>query len=1321
MGNKTERKNAHKNGMYHHLLQGMMDGFIFVDMVGNIVETNKSYQDMLGYSEEELSHLTYKDLTPEKWHSIEQNIVEKQILPNGYSEIYEKEYRRKDGTIFPVELRAFLFKNDKDENEGMWAIVRDITRRDESESIINKHNNYIKALLDVSKNITSHLDLNLVLQDIVESAVKYFGLDSGAIYLMNGENLYLGATTPPLPNEFPELFRSAKVADHPHILKSLLSGKPVTVNDTKTEPLTSAEKSIIEARDFRSLLYIPLEGKENNIGVLIVGTVAKMHTFENMEVELVLSIARYAAQAIINAELHKDLKAELFERKQTETALKNNEKRLQTIIETEPECVKIVAPDGELLDMNRAGITMLEASSLESVQKHKLINFILPEYRPAFMDLHERVMTGESGTLEFEVEGLNGTRRWLETHAAPILDSQGKPVSLLGVTRDITERKNVEKALAISEEKMRSIFRVAPTGIGVVNNRILIEVNLQVCAMTGYAREELIGKNSRILYPTDEEYEFVGKVKYEQIAEKGSGIVETRWLKKDGSIINIILASTPITGNDLSKGVIFTALDITERKLVERTLVRLLRAVEASGEVIFMTDPEGIITFINPEFTRLYGFDKNEVVGKSTPRILKSGIMNDFDYQSFWQAILTKQTVKGELVNRTKDGRLINIEGTTNPIFDEHGNLTGFLAIQRDVTERKLAEKKLHQLAQVSAASTDYLVIIGPDFRYRFANEVYLSARQLRPEDIIGHHMVDIVGKEKFEELGRPQVEAALRGELVESLETTDLGRDELHYLHVHVAPYREADGTITGVAMSGRNITEIKQAENALQESEKKFKDIVEWSPIGIYQSTPDGDFITANISLASMLGYRSVDELIKKNIKDCYFSYGEREKLITDYDKGVTGSVTNLEVYWKKQDGKPISILLSAHAIRDDEGKTKYYEGFVLDITERKSLEVQLLRNQRMESLGTLAGGIAHDLNNVLSPILLAIDILKSHSHDEKSLKVLSTLETNAIRGRDIIKQVLTFARGSKLGTLNILHPKHIIKEMVNIIHETFPKDIQIVSEISKDLWLTNADATQLNQVLMNLCVNARDAMPNGGTIEITAKNFNADRQFVQMQLQAHEGEYIVITVRDTGEGIPLNIIDKIFDPFFTTKEIGKGTGLGLSTTHTIIKEHGGFINVKSEMGKGSTFNIYLPAVKEAQAHPEQYQKIIRPPGKGEGILIVDDEISVLDVLKETLELYGYNVFIAKDGIEGMAIYAQNKARIDIALLDLVMPVMNGAELFLALRKFNPHIPIITMSGDKLYPTEFSTHLQGVNAHIQKPYTSELLLTTLRKVLDK
>ncbi|MBI5475665.1 MAG: PAS domain S-box protein [Ignavibacteriales bacterium] len=1595
MGNKTEQKSAHKNGMYHHLLQGMMDGFAFVDMEGNIVESNKSFQDMLGYSGDELSRLTYKDITPEKWHLAESKIIREQIILRGYSDVYEKEYRKKDGTIFPVELRTFLSKNDDNENEGMWAIVRDITerkraeetlhlselryrttidsindaihvvddnlriilinqtfqkwiiklglknfeigqsifelfpflsekirqqyqqvfetgeilitedinqigdqqistetrkipiieankvtrvitivrditerklaeinlrdtkselnaivdntpfvmllvtgdrkirkvnnaalkfiesteneiinsrvgsslrclnsfdtpegcgfgpscqtcptrlsvldtfqngvnhrdvqtdlvfdnngkpekislnistslvnvsqermvlvcieditekkrtheiiaqqfatlhgiiesgsspifsidknycytsfnqahknimkilygadieigkslleyqtvdedriaakanidlalkgesftreafsgdieltrlyfevnhnpikdsdgnivgvavivnditQRKQSESIINKQNSYLKALLDVSKNITSHLELNLVLQEIVQSAAKYFSLDSGAIYLIKGENLYLGATTPPLPSDFPEAYRSANIADHPHILKSFITGKPVILYDTKTETLTPAEKSIVDARNLRSVLYIPLEGKGNNIGVLILGTVGVKRDFVDLEIELYNGIARYASQAILNAELHKKLEVELFEKKQTEIALINNEKRLQTIIETEPECVKIVAPDGELLDMNRAGIKMLEASSLESVQKHKLINFILPEYRPAFINLHKRVISGESGILEFEVEGLNGTRRWLETHAAPILDSQGKPISLLGVTRDITERKNAEKALLISEEKMRSIFRVAPTGIGVVSNRILMEINPQVCAMTGYSREELIGKNARILYPNEEEYEFVGKIKYEQIAEKGSGIVETRWSKKDGTIINIILASTPIIADDLSKGVIFTALDITERKLVDQTLMQLRSAVETSGEVIIMTDRDGIITYINPEFTRLYGYQKNEVIGKVTPRILKSGTMDSSAYQSFWQTILAKQTVKGELVNRTKDGQLIYIEGTTNPILDEHGNLSGFLAIQRNISERK--------------------------------------------------------------------------------------------------------------------------HAENALHESEKKFKDIVEWAPLGIYQSTPAGQFLTANLSLASMLGYPSVEELMKINIKDCYYNSDERENIINKYTHSESGEITNLEILWKKKNGSPISILLSAHALKDSEGKIIYYEGFVHDITEKKSLEAQFLRTQRMESLGTLAGGIAHDLNNVLSPILLAIDILKANSKDEKSQKVLSTLELNAIRGRDIIKQVLTFARGSKVGTHSPIHIKHLIKETVSMVHETFPKNIQVSSDIPKDLWLLSADATQLNQVLMNLCVNARDAMPKGGMLEISVNNFVADKQFVQMELQAHEGTYIILTVRDSGEGIPINIIDKVFDPFFTTKEIGKGTGLGLSTTHTIVKDHGGFINIKSEMGKGTIFNIYLPAIKEAPVEIPRQNHLVRPQGNGEGILIVDDEVSVLDVLKETLELYNYRVYIAKDGIEGMAVYAQNKNYIDLAILDLVMPVMNGAELFQALRKFNSNLPIITMSGDRMYPSEFSSNLVGVNAHIQKPFTSELLLTSLRKVLDK
>src|SRR5581483_3743019 len=301
--------------------------------------------------------------------------------------------------------------------------------------------------------------------------------------------------------------------------------------------------------------------------------------------------------------------------------------------------------------------------------------------------------------------------------------------------------------------------------------------------------------------------------------------------------------------------------------------------------------------------------------------------------------------------------------------------------------------------------------------------------------------------------------------------------------------------------------------------------------------------------------------------------------------------------------------------------------------DITEKKKLEAQYLRAQRMQSIGTLASGIAHDLNNVLSPILMAVRILQSRVHDESSRRMLSLLQANAERGGEMVRQVLSFARGVE-GAHALLQPAHLIKEIVKILRETLPKNIEIRADLPADLWAVTGDATQIHQVLMNLCVNARDAMPDGGQVRVGAENVTLDEQYTRMNLDAHPGRYVLMTVADTGSGIPPEIINRIFDPFFTTKEQGKGTGLGLATVIGIVKSHGGFVNVYSEVGNGTKFSVYLPAGESGEAASPGAERQELPFGNGQLILVVDDESAIREITRETLEAFNYRVLTAGDG---------------------------------------------------------------------------------------
>jgi two-component system, cell cycle sensor histidine kinase and response regulator CckA len=422
--------------------------------------------------------------------------------------------------------------------------------------------------------------------------------------------------------------------------------------------------------------------------------------------------------------------------------------------------------------------------------------------------------------------------------------------------------------------------------------------------------------------------------------------------------------------------------------------------------------------------------------------------------------------------------------------------------------------------------------------------------------------------------------------------------------------------------------------------------------------------------------------------------------------------------EFHQQTRDGRHIIVDGRWKLVRDAQGQPKSILITNTDITEKKKLEAQFLRAQRMESIGTLAGGIAHDLNNLLSPILMATQLLQLKVQDEASRKMLEILQTNAERGSEMIKQILSFARGVS-GERVTVQLKHLIKEVTKILKETFPRHIEISFKIADDLWLVTGDATQLHQVLMNLCINARDAMPQGGRLALEAENCLVDETYAEMTTDAQPGRFVRIAVTDSGTGITPGNLNRIFDPFFTTKEVGQGTGLGLSTVLGIVKGHQGFINVYSEPGKGSQFRVYLPAYELAHLQAAAATPAQLPRGNGELILVVDDESAIREIARTTLESFGYRVITANDGAEAIALFAQQRAEIKLVLTDIMMPLMDGLALIRALRKLDPSVKIVASSGLAENDKAAEAANEGVRAFLAKPYTASTLLNTLAEVL--
>lgn len=411
--------------------------------------------------------------------------------------------------------------------------------------------------------------------------------------------------------------------------------------------------------------------------------------------------------------------------------------------------------------------------------------------------------------------------------------------------------------------------------------------------------------------------------------------------------------------------------------------------------------------------------------------------------------------------------------------------------------------------------------------------------------------------------------------------------------------------------------------------------------------------------------------------------------------------------ELHQLKKNGEELIVISRWVLVRDKQGQPQSIVSVNTQVTPKKPPQAQLLRSQRLESIGTLASGIAHDLNNILSPILMAVQLLQMKTHDGQMQKVLNTLENNVKRGANLLKQVLSFARGIE-GKKTIVQVGQLVLEIQQVVQQTFPKSIICQTNIPENLWYVLGDVTQLHQVLMNLVINARDAMPHGGILSITADNV----------VLSHQGKhYISLCIEDTGLGIPAKIQKQIFEPFFSTKEVGKGTGLGLSTALSIIDNHGGFINLQSQEGKGTQFQIYLPALV-SNTQPVKGVERELAMGNQELILVVDDEAIIREITKSSLEAYNYKVLTASDGKEAISIYTQYQEQISVVLLDMMMPAMDGAITIRKLQKMNPQIKIIAMSGLLSEPDESTIANMGVEAFLSKPCTAKELVQTINAV---
>lgn len=1010
---------------------------------------------------------------------------------------------------------------------------------------------------------------------------------------------------------------------------------------------------------------------------------------------------------------------ELQERRAIQDRLLERDKRFRALAGSALDAYWMVDRNGTLLDVNDVMCRMLGYSRDELLQMS--IVDIDASQTPGEVEQQLReIVTKGSGRFETFHRRKNGEVFEVEVSATSMPDAN----QLIGFARDISGRKKAEEATRLLAHTMESMAEIAT--ITDLDDR-LTYVNQAFLDAYGYRREEILGKHIGVLWSPNNPASLLDDILQQNRAKDWKG--EVMNLRKNGDEFPISLHTSRIRDkNGKIVGLVGIAEDITERKHAEQALresEKQFRSLYENSTIgIYRTTPDGRILISNPAAIRMLGYDSFEDL--ASRNLEEEGFEPTYPRSEFRQRLERDGVIAGlETAWVRKDGSMIYVRESTTVVRDDVGRVLYYDGTFEDITDQKRAElalkesedrlKKAQEMAHVGNWEIDLKTkeMWG-------SNEAFDIYGLQRTDPVLPLHVVQgfVVPED------RPGMDEALR-HLIERNKPYDQefrikrqSDGSLRYLISKAERVIDASGLPVKVVGMVQDVTERTLAAEELRQSEQRLRLISENVADLIGVTDLHGRVVYASPSFGSIVG--DSESYVGKRALDIV--YPEDRKRVTEFIRSVvtTGVSNRVECRLVTLDGSTRDVETIASVVRDHAGRVTSVVVVSRDVTEKKQLEQQFLRAQRLESLGTLAGGVAHDLNNVLNPIMLAVDSLRKYVTHERGIKILAMLESSAVRGGNIVKQVLGFARGIK-GERDAIQVRHLARDIVSIIQETFPKGITIKTNLSKDTKTIIGDPTQVHQVIMNLCVNARDAMPNGGTISIRLQNAVIDLQYSHMHIDARPGQYVLLTVEDNGVGMPPNILDRIFEPFFTTKDSGQGTGLGLSTVHTIVKSHGGFVNVYSEVGKGTSFKVYLPAadaerVKEQDLKPESPMR-----GNGELILVVDDEPTTCEITKQTLESNGYRVITASDGAEGVARFVSQADQIALVFTDMMMPIMDGPRMTHALRRLNPSVKVIASSG--LHSNGEITggeHL-NIQAFLAKPYNSEKLLATIKKVLSE
>ncbi|MEK9506296.1 PAS domain S-box protein [Gaopeijia maritima] len=944
------------------------------------------------------------------------------------------------------------------------------------------------------------------------------------------------------------------------------------------------------------------------------------------------------------------------------------------------------------------------------------LEYYAPDSQSLVRAAFERcVETGEPWDLDLEIDTARGDRVWVRSMGEAVRNEDEEITRVWGAFQDITHHKMAEAAALESDAAFHILAEAMPHMVWSANAEGAVDyMTSRMVEFSGRSMDEILGWGWMDLVHPDDVPGAVAD--WEAAASEAAPYrSEFRFRRRDGVYCWHVAQAQPVLDDD---GAVLrwygSAIDVHDRRLMEEEARRLAHRLKATFEsitdAVLTIGRDWRITYVNTQAEQLLGRSRDELLDRD-----------------IWDAFPEERgsAFQREYERAFRDDVPVRLEEYYQPIDSwlqvaAYPSDEGLAIFFRDVTQERatqerirVSEERFRTVARVTSdviwdwdLATDevwWSEGLRAAFGYDSATMPSNSEsrrRMVHPEDV-------------------DRVRAGIREAIDGHVETWE---DQYRLVCVDGRIAQVSDrGFIVrddegrGLRMVGGVSDETERLEAI--ETLRQQAELLDRARDAIMVLELDDSIAYWNAGATRTYGWES-SEAVGRSVLELLYDDPELLEAATTQvrDAGEwTGEVQHLH-----RDGSRLWVECRWSLVRDDEANPRRILAIHTDITEKKKLTAQFLRAQRMESIGTLAGGIAHDLNNVLAPILLSIELLKTGEWDDPEARreTLETIEASATRGAEMVQQVLVFARGVEGSRVSVdLH--RVVAELGRVVRDTFPKNIGFETSVPDHLWRLAGDPTQVHQVLLNLFVNARDAMAGGGgTLGVSAENLEIDEQYSTAIPNARPGRYVCISVEDTGAGIPGEIIDQIFDPFFTTKEVGGGTGLGLSTVDAIVRSHGGFVNVYSEPHQGTKFRVYLPASTTDHGHGEEPRSAI-PLGQGELILVVDDETAVREITRRTLEAFGFRVVTATDGADAVDIYRGRGEEIHAVLTDIMMPVMDGIATIRALRAMDPDVRIIAASGLGTDQSVARVNDAGVQHFLPKPYTAGSLLSVLHDVL--